>query len=187
MMLEGSTVVFAMQLKKRVKTYKLKKEDLKGIKRDGFELLNSIFKSNIEFEYNLEQVALAMTTIQSEYTSTSLLQQGFRVFDSWKHVEEICSITTKYPAAFYNQDGIQEEINNLFRSSVVEYNVDVELGIHHWPKLRKSFYKARKASMSMHKVQGKLHHLPGDVEYDLVKSLLIYIRSLVIKKRVEDV
>ncbi|GKC81052.1 hypothetical protein Tco_1136769, partial [Tanacetum coccineum] len=33
----------------------------------------------------------------------------------------------------------------------------------------------------------KLHHLPDDVEYDLVNSLLIYIRSLVIKKRVEDV
>ncbi|GKC84284.1 hypothetical protein Tco_1140001, partial [Tanacetum coccineum] len=37
------------------------------------------------------------------------------------------------------------------------------------------------------KVQGKLHHLGGQVKYDMVKSLLIFIRSEVIKKIVEDI
>ncbi|GJS37620.1 hypothetical protein Tco_0536002 [Tanacetum coccineum] len=32
----------------------------------------------------------------------------------------------------------------------------------------------------------KLHHLNGDFEYDLLNSLLLYIRSIVIRKRVED-
>ncbi|GJR69836.1 probable sodium/metabolite cotransporter BASS4, chloroplastic [Tanacetum coccineum] len=58
---KGSTVVFAKLLKKFLKTTKLTKEDIKRIKRDDFYLLKSIFKSNTEFEYNLEQVALAMS------------------------------------------------------------------------------------------------------------------------------
>ncbi|GJR39724.1 hypothetical protein Tco_1215408 [Tanacetum coccineum] len=37
------------------------------------------------------------------------------------------------------------------------------------------------------KVQDKLHHLPRDIVYDIMNSSLIYIRSLVIRKRVEDV
>nr|GEU87191.1 hypothetical protein [Tanacetum cinerariifolium] len=37
------------------------------------------------------------------------------------------------------------------------------------------------------KAQGKLHHLGGQAEYDLANSPLIFIRSEVIKKRVEDV
>ncbi|GKC32690.1 hypothetical protein Tco_1039984, partial [Tanacetum coccineum] len=42
-------------------------------------------------------------------------------------------------------------------------------------------------AMYVLKAQGKLHHLRGQAEYDLANSLLIYIRSEVIKKRVEDV
>ncbi|GJR61955.1 hypothetical protein Tco_1504117 [Tanacetum coccineum] len=37
------------------------------------------------------------------------------------------------------------------------------------------------------KVQGKLHHLLGQVEYDLVNSLLVFIIKEVIKKRVENI
>ncbi|GKB44091.1 hypothetical protein Tco_0889033 [Tanacetum coccineum] len=40
--------------------------------------------------------------------------------------------------------------------------------------------------MYLPKVQGKLHHLDGKLEYDLINSLLLYILSVVIKKRVED-
>ncbi|GJW26148.1 hypothetical protein Tco_0039959 [Tanacetum coccineum] len=37
------------------------------------------------------------------------------------------------------------------------------------------------------KVQDKLYHIPRDIEYEIVNSLLIYIRSLVIRKRVKDI
>ncbi|GKF97725.1 hypothetical protein Tco_0293546, partial [Tanacetum coccineum] len=37
------------------------------------------------------------------------------------------------------------------------------------------------------KAQGKLHHLGGQTENDMANSILICIRSIVIKKRVEDV
>ncbi|GJX49784.1 hypothetical protein Tco_0276629 [Tanacetum coccineum] len=36
------------------------------------------------------------------------------------------------------------------------------------------------------KVQGKLHHLSGQAEYDFVNSRLIFIRSEIIRKKVED-
>nr|GEU66063.1 GTP-binding protein YPTM2 [Tanacetum cinerariifolium] len=51
---------------------------------------------------------------------------------------------TKRPTALYNLNGIEEEISRLFRSSVVVYDEGAELGIHHWPELRKGFYKTRK-------------------------------------------
>ncbi|GKC11807.1 putative ribonuclease H-like domain-containing protein, partial [Tanacetum coccineum] len=40
--------------------------------------------------------------------------------------------------------------------------------------------------MYLLKVQDKLHHLSGDIEYDILNLLLIYIRSLVIRKGIED-
>lgn len=41
--------------------------------------------------------------------------------------------------------------------------------------------------MYMLKIQGKLNHLHCYIEYDIVNSLLIYIRSIVIRARVEDI
>ncbi|GJU86023.1 hypothetical protein Tco_1293569 [Tanacetum coccineum] len=40
--------------------------------------------------------------------------------------------------------------------------------------------------MYLLKVQGKIHHLDGVDEFDLINALLLYIRRIVIKKRVED-
>ncbi|GJU30488.1 hypothetical protein Tco_1174077 [Tanacetum coccineum] len=55
-------------------------------------------------------------------------------------------------------------------------------------KFKESYYNELSLNyiedIYMLKVQGKLHHLPGNIEYDIMNSLLIYIRSLVIRKRV---
>lgn len=40
--------------------------------------------------------------------------------------------------------------------------------------------------MYLLKIQGKLEHISGDLQYDIINSLLIYIRQVVIKARVED-
>ncbi|GKB84437.1 hypothetical protein Tco_0956709 [Tanacetum coccineum] len=40
--------------------------------------------------------------------------------------------------------------------------------------------------MYLLKIQDKIHHLDGVDEYDLINALLLYIRIIVIKKRVED-
>ncbi|GJY04954.1 hypothetical protein Tco_0370894 [Tanacetum coccineum] len=54
----------------------------------------------------------------------------------------------KSPAADYNLNWIEEYINRLFRSSVANYDKDSELGIHHWPELRKGFHEMRRASIT---------------------------------------
>nr|GEV83232.1 putative reverse transcriptase domain-containing protein [Tanacetum cinerariifolium] len=70
---------------------------------------------------------------------------------------------TKRPTVRYKINDIKEYNDSLFRSRIA--NKD----------------------MYVLKIQGKLHYLPGRIEYDLVNSLLIFIRSWVIMKRVEDV
>ncbi|GJV68443.1 hypothetical protein Tco_1483952 [Tanacetum coccineum] len=54
----------------------------------------------------------------------------------------------KSPAADYNLNWIEEYINRLFRSSVANYDKDSELGIHHWPELRKGYHEMRRASIT---------------------------------------
>ena len=40
--------------------------------------------------------------------------------------------------------------------------------------------------MYLFKIQGKLEHFPGSLQYDIVNSILLYIRQTVLKARVED-
>ncbi|GJZ80180.1 hypothetical protein Tco_0645017 [Tanacetum coccineum] len=99
-----------------------------GIKRDGFNMLKKRFKSSIEFEYHLEQVALAM----SEDID-------------WENPESNID-----PATLFYVDHTKA----LPISSLVEYNEDVEHGIHHWPKMHNGFYKWKMANTSKHKCIG---------------------------------
>ncbi|GJU90208.1 hypothetical protein Tco_1302631 [Tanacetum coccineum] len=46
---------------------------------------------------------------------------------------------TKYPAAIYNQYGIEEEINNIFKTSAAEYNEDADLGFIIGSSYKKAF------------------------------------------------
>ncbi|GJV80279.1 hypothetical protein Tco_1516149 [Tanacetum coccineum] len=154
---EGSTIMFVKKLKEILKKKKLTKADLKGA---TFELLKK------------KKYALSLS---------------------------------KFHATKYEQDGIEEIIPHLWSSSIEDYDRDAALGIHYWSDSRKWFYKGsigitsnmRESDyprlsqneiedMYLLKVQGKLHHLNGDFEYDLINSLFLYIRSVVIKKRVED-
>ena len=40
--------------------------------------------------------------------------------------------------------------------------------------------------MYLLKIQGKLEHFPGSLQYDIVNSILLYTRQTVLKARVED-
>ncbi|GJZ54466.1 hypothetical protein Tco_0609351 [Tanacetum coccineum] len=98
---------------------------------------------------------------------------------------------TKYRTTIYTQDGIEESINNQFKSRVDAYNEDVKLGIHHWPEMCRSFYKQKMARTSEHEVKRADCKIYTLKEYDY-KNLSfnniedLYL-SLVIQKRVEDV
>nr|GEV54077.1 UvrD-like helicase, ATP-binding domain, P-loop containing nucleoside triphosphate hydrolase [Tanacetum cinerariifolium] len=60
---------------------------------------------------------------------------------------------TKYLTVLYDLDGIEEDIDRLFGSSVAKYDKDALLGIHHWPTLRKNLYKAKRGF----KTSGEVH------------------------------
>jgi hypothetical protein len=40
--------------------------------------------------------------------------------------------------------------------------------------------------MYLLKVQGKLQHLPGSLQYDIINSIMLFMRQTIIKARVED-
>nr|GEV88945.1 hypothetical protein [Tanacetum cinerariifolium] len=141
---------------------------------------------------------------------------------------------------------VKEDIRKLWGKTLVNYDMDVMLGIQHWEKIKRLAYRGKRANttprkvysnlkitfvdevlvdelfeygflksitvtradkksytfkesdfnrlnlndiedMNVLKAQGKLKHLGGDIEYYLVKYLLVYMRSLIIRKRVEDV
>ncbi|GKA33188.1 hypothetical protein Tco_0719555 [Tanacetum coccineum] len=80
------------------------------------------------------------------------------------------SITKTKPPR-YELVGIEDMILKQWSTTKVGYNRDDECGIKHWePKL-----------------QHKLFHLDGEVIVDLAVALRMFTRSLIIKKRVEDV
>ncbi|GJS29089.1 hypothetical protein Tco_0489709 [Tanacetum coccineum] len=116
---------------------------------------------------------------------------------------------------------IEEDIGKLFMKTLVNYDMDAMLGIHHWKTMRRLAYRGKRSATSPEKVysdfkitfvdemivddlydrlnlndiedmyvlkaQGKLKQHKGDTKYYLVQSLLVYMRSLIIIKRVKDV
>ncbi|GJV76197.1 hypothetical protein Tco_1507781 [Tanacetum coccineum] len=89
---------------------------------------------------------------------------------------------TKCPATVYHVDGIERYISKLFRSSIVQCDNDTELGINHWPELRKSFYKSRKAYQTL----GEVH---SDLKIKTVQSVKVerlfnygYLSEIIVKQ-----
>ncbi|GKB53679.1 hypothetical protein Tco_0904432 [Tanacetum coccineum] len=78
---------------------------------------------------------------------------------------------------------------------LVSYDIDAILGIHHWEKMKRLAYRGKRAVTSVGKVYSDLKIMFVDevivddltTEYYLVQSLLVYMRSLIIRKRAEDV
>ncbi|GJV67427.1 hypothetical protein Tco_1482936 [Tanacetum coccineum] len=136
----------------------LRKEKLTKADLRGarFELFKIRFNNNVELEYNMEQCYLAMSDKID-----------------WANREG---------NTFHND--LCKSLN--LTHSIAKYDRDASLSIHYWSESRKWFYKESIGAKSEHEVQGKLHHLDGKLEYDLINSLLLYILSVVIKKRVED-
>ncbi|GJV36366.1 hypothetical protein Tco_1408843 [Tanacetum coccineum] len=113
---------------------------------------------------------------------------------------------SKVKAARYEQEGIEEMIPHLWSLSIQIYDRDAELdNLYGHGYLKESvvkradkkgymFTKADIPRLNQNdikdlyilKIQYKIHNLVGIDEYDLTNAQLLYIKRIVIRKRVED-
>ncbi|GJY36675.1 hypothetical protein Tco_0422053 [Tanacetum coccineum] len=176
---EGSTIMFEKKLKEILKKDKLSKADLKGI---GFKLLKSCYDNNIELEYNMEQIKLAMTTCRRTIPTNYFFNRDLKYLMHRNKEKKYAFSLSKYPATTYDQEGIEEAIPHIWSSTKRVDGEDHVFKEADYLELSLNDFE----DMYLLKVQGKLHHLDGELEYDLINSLLLYIRSVVVRKRVED-
>ncbi|GJU26374.1 hypothetical protein Tco_1164995 [Tanacetum coccineum] len=115
--------------------------------------------SKAEYDYNMDQVILAMSddidwVCQSRYINKDeelvadynqpLPLSGNKDLKKKKYALSI----TKRPTAEYKIVHIEEDIGILFRKTIAKYDEDVALGIHHWSKMQKLFYRGKRASVT---------------------------------------
>ncbi|GKC11808.1 hypothetical protein Tco_1008590 [Tanacetum coccineum] len=110
---EGSTIALEKKLKESLKVDKLTKEEFKRIKRDGFNLIKNKFKSSMEFEYYLEQVALAIS----------------KEFD-WANLKENTNSTTYFYVDFTKPLPMQGHPHNVSIATSYFFNNELEYLIH---------------------------------------------------------
>ncbi|GJS49998.1 hypothetical protein Tco_0600119 [Tanacetum coccineum] len=200
----GSTIMFGKCMKKFLNKDKITKADLEG---PAFELLKKRFKNFIELEYNLEQCHLALidridwTNPEGDRFHNDLSKPlpltgppgrksiPTRYFfkndlECLRHRNEekkYALSVTKIKAARYEQEGIEEFIPRLWSPSIYKYNKNAELESD-FTKLNQNDIE----DMYLLKIKGKIHHIDDVDEVDLINALELYIKSIVIKKRVED-
>ncbi|GJT95277.1 hypothetical protein Tco_1090795 [Tanacetum coccineum] len=165
----ATPIDFSNFAKNRLKLDKITKANLV---RPIYNLLKGTCQSSIELEYNIEECFKALShpghlTVAAEYFFNNDLEYLKSIDSERKYTTSI----TKMKVARYDLVGIEDMILKQLSATKVGYDKDVEHGIKHWgPKL-----------------QHKLLHLHGEVIVDLPVALHMFTRSLIIKKRVEDV
>ncbi|GKB06822.1 hypothetical protein Tco_0835055 [Tanacetum coccineum] len=109
------------------------------------------------------------------------------------------SSITKTKAARYEIKGIEDMVPTIWSTIKHAYDKDAEKGIKHWGERRKLWYRSQFKEgdfidlhlndiedMLLLAVQHKLFHLDGSVIVDFIMALRMFTRSLILKRRVED-
>ncbi|GKB59198.1 hypothetical protein Tco_0915384 [Tanacetum coccineum] len=148
---------FAMN---RLKIDKLTKAHLVGL---VYNLLKGTCQSSIELEYNMEECYKASSD-QLDWNNPEGDRCPFDLSKPLPLKGRPGHLTTK--AARYELVGIEDMIPSLWSVTKVGYDEDAERGIKHWGPKRQLFY--------------------SDI-VDLVVALRMFTRSLIIKRRVDDV
>jgi hypothetical protein len=192
---EGSVIDFAKRLKKVMNTQKLQLSDLMNIRKSGFTEFKTCTTTQLEFEYNVEEVARAMsekitwekrTPLESFYYKPEDLQYTdfsqplpmlgrpndpkipkqfffnkdlyFFVHGNNDPAHRYATSLTKFKAAFYPIEELEDQLRGLHSKQVQKYDTDAVLGILHWPETRRLYYKyklsvtSRKTVFSNHRL-----------------------------------
>lgn len=286
-MTEGSIVSFAKRIKKVMQTQRLQLSDLLEIRKAGFTEFKTCTTTELEFEYNVEEVAKALSenitwtkrpSWDKFFPGTEPLVDEFKYQDFSQPLPLVgppsepklpkqyffnkdlqylihgntdpnhCYATslTKFRAASYPLERLEDQMRGLHSTSISKYNHEAALCTLHWPEMRRWFYKYKLSFHNKHrvfsnlrilaitavkrsekrfgynfldeievrriddqlytfgeadyhrlnlndiadiyllKVQGKLQNLSGSLQYDIINSILLFMRQTIIKARVED-
>ncbi|GJT06569.1 hypothetical protein Tco_0841031 [Tanacetum coccineum] len=172
--------MFAKKMKGFLKKDKILRADLKG---PTFELLKNWFGNIVELEYNSEHKPLPLEgppgrkTIPTRYFFNNDLKYLNPGNTKKKYVLSLSKCEEDRGRKKFGYGYLKEIVIN--RADQKEYMfIEYDFSCLNLNNIE---------DMYLLWVQGKIHHLDGVNEFDLINALLLYIRRIVIKKRVEDV
>ncbi|GJT76887.1 hypothetical protein Tco_1043612 [Tanacetum coccineum] len=147
--LDNSTLTFAKRLKRCLKVDKLNLSKLEEFGKDGYELFGNRFTSKAEYDYNMDQMTIAMSDDMDWATDYGL---GLDSNEPLPLGRKYALFITKCHAAEYKIEWIEEDNGNLFRRTLVDYDADAMLGIHHWEKMKRLSYRGKRSATIVEKV-----------------------------------
>ncbi|GKB95489.1 hypothetical protein Tco_0981626 [Tanacetum coccineum] len=161
--------------KNRLKLDKIIKVDLV---EPVYNLLKGTCQSNIDLEYNIKPLPLkghpGHLTVAAEYFFNNDLEYLKSTDSERKYITSI----TKMKAARLSKHDVYSPLKIL---SVVSVKVDKHRGYGYLEEI------VVRRAVENYTISKKLFHLDGEVIIDLAVALRMFTRSLIIKKRVEDV
>ncbi|GJU31894.1 hypothetical protein Tco_1175483 [Tanacetum coccineum] len=177
---DGSVTLFGKLVRKIFNKDKMTKEDVEG---PAFELLKGTCKDSIELEYNMEQCHLTLTD-RIDWTNL----EGDR-FD-----HDLSNIGFKSRHEVYSKLNIRS-VQSIKDNKQYGYAYQKEIVVTRTDEKEYKFAKADIPNLNQFdnedlyllKIQNKICNIKGAEEYDLINALKMYIRKIVIKKRVKDV
>ncbi|GKA67551.1 hypothetical protein Tco_0767468 [Tanacetum coccineum] len=150
--------------------------------------MNSLMLTRIQGTRALDRCHLAMTD-KMDWTNP----EGERFHNDMSKplplvvtlLEVYALSVTKIKAARYEQEGIEQLIPHLWSPNIYKYNRNAELVEKNYGY---GYLKEIVVKIADHKEYtfDKIHNINGVDEFDLINALQLYIRRILIKKRVED-
>ncbi|GJV07891.1 hypothetical protein Tco_1345547 [Tanacetum coccineum] len=162
----GSVVDFTKFVKNCLQKEKIRKADFK---ERAFKLLKGNYKNYIELEYNFEQCYLPLIdqtdwiNLERERVSYDLskplvlqgppgrttihvdffFNKDLEYLKKRSTERRYASPLTKLKVAWYEIEGLEDMIPNLWIDSKEKYDINAAIGIYHWGLKHQLFYKAR--------------------------------------------
>ncbi|GJV18322.1 hypothetical protein Tco_1367342 [Tanacetum coccineum] len=175
--LDNSTLTFAKRLKRCLKVDKLNLSKLEEFGKDGYELFGNRFTSKAEYDYNMDQMTIAMSDDMDWAIDYGL---GLDSNEPLPLGRKYALFITKCHAAEYKIEWIEEDNGNLFRRTLVDYDADAMLGIHHWEKMKRLSYRGKRSATIVEKVYSDLKITFVDAvkvdvlfEYGFLESIIV--------------
>ncbi|GJV66168.1 hypothetical protein Tco_1476996, partial [Tanacetum coccineum] len=116
-------------------------------------LFGNKFMSKVEYDYNMDRMRIAMSNDMDWALDHGL---GFDSKQPLSLKIKYALSITKCHATEYKYGWIEEDIGRLFRRTLVVYDMDSMLGIHHCEMMKRLTYRGKKATTTARYVYSNL-------------------------------